>query len=65
MGVGVEPVLLYVSVEFEVIGQVQGGSDTVVEQIKGLFIENSFLLQDVASQSTVGTTAWRRASRDG
>ena len=25
MGVGVEPVLLYVSVEFEVFGQVQGG----------------------------------------
>lgn len=26
MGVGVGPVLLYVSVEFEVIGQVQGGT---------------------------------------
>lgn len=38
MGVGVEPVLLYVSVEFEVIGQVQGGSDTDVEQIKGHLI---------------------------
>lgn len=64
MGVGVGPVLLYVSVEFEIFGQVQGERNGLLKCLK--WINNRVRLsQAVDSRSTAEIIAWQRESRAG